>query len=200
MEIQDISGAVGPPGGTAALGFGFVIVHLLRTTNAAEGGEVTVFQVWGRSDVNDATRWNGKDRILPCEGYLFAALEMDESETPPVAYRQESDPKSGRVHNTDRFGFVAFPAEPGVTGRFVYIVNENCTIFRRDLPCPVPRNWPTDNEIIRFWLSAGRGSKGVHSRARPCAVTIPVLESGMHVHWPRFWNPPAATPFRYGSA
>ena len=100
----------------------------------------------------DATGRNSKDRIPPCEGYLFAALEMDESETPPVAYRQETDPKSGRVHNASRFGFVAFPAEPEVTGRYVYIVNENCTIFRRDLPCPVPENWPTDDELKRHWL------------------------------------------------
>jgi hypothetical protein len=100
----------------------------------------------------DATRWNGKDLLVPFEGYLFAALEMDESETPPVAYRQDTDHKSGMVHNDAKFGFVAFPAEPDVTGRYIYISNENNTIFRRDLPCPVPKNWPTDDELKRYWL------------------------------------------------
>jgi hypothetical protein len=99
----------------------------------------------------DATRWNGKDRFVPFEGYLFAALEMDASETPAVEYRQETDKKSGKVHNSAKFGFVAFPAEPDVTGRYVYIVNENATIFRLDQPRPVPKNWPTDDELKRCW-------------------------------------------------
>ena len=102
----------------------------------------------------DATFPNEPERLRPLEGYLFAALEMDDSETPPVPYREDTDKQSGKVHNFARFGFVAFPAEQGMTGRHIFIINENNTIFWRDTPCPVPRNWPADEEIKRHWRSA----------------------------------------------
>jgi len=99
----------------------------------------------------DATRSNEQDRVTPFAGYLFAALEMDDSETPPVPYREDTDHKSGKVHNSAKFGFVAFPAKEGVTGRYIFIVNENSTVFWRETPCSVPRNWPPDEELKQHW-------------------------------------------------
>jgi type II secretory pathway pseudopilin PulG len=103
---------------------------------------------------------------VPYHGYYFKALRMDNGETPPVAYRQDTDPTSGKVHHLTKFGFVAWPAEWDVTGDFAFIVNENNTIYPRprfskvlppeeweklrfrypDLQEP-PADWPTDEEL-----------------------------------------------------
>jgi|SRR5579862_3242086 len=82
---------------------------------------------------------------IPYNGYYFKALRMDKGETPPVAYRQDTDKTSGKVHHLTKFGFVAWPAEQGVTGSRMYIVNENNTIFpRRELSKLFPKEvWPT---------------------------------------------------------
>ena len=88
---------------------------------------------------------------VPFHGYYFAALHSDDSETPPEAYRQETDKKSGKVHHLSKYGFVAFPADPA-SGRRIYIVNENHTVFHRVGEAPPPKNWPTDAEIVNFWL------------------------------------------------
>jgi len=90
---------------------------------------------------------------LPYNGYYFSALDMDDSETPPETYRQVTDPKSGAVHHPAKFGFVAFPAEQDVTGRYVYVINENHTIFRRSAAGGIPKNWPADRDLVKNWLS-----------------------------------------------
>ena len=66
-----------------------------------------------------STRGDYLQQVLSELPGLFAALELDESETPPVAYRQETDRNSGRGHCADRFGFVTSPADPGVTGDYI---------------------------------------------------------------------------------
>jgi hypothetical protein len=89
---------------------------------------------------------------VPFRGYLFMALDFDESVTPPEPYRQDTDLKSGKVHHTEKFGFVAYPAEPGVTGEFIYIVNENNTAFRTPVgTTAMPGNWPSDPAIMQSW-------------------------------------------------
>jgi hypothetical protein len=87
---------------------------------------------------------------IPHHGYYFAALLFDDSETPPEAYRQDTDRKSGKVHHLSKFGFVAFPADPA-SGMKIYIINENNTVFHRVDEAPPPKNWPTDAELMRFW-------------------------------------------------
>jgi len=91
-------------------------------------------------------------RPVPRNGYYFKVLRMDQSETPPVVYAQDTDKTSGKVHHEERFGFCAYPAEPGVTGNEVFIINENSSVFRAVAgKVPVPQDWPSDNEIKRLW-------------------------------------------------
>jgi hypothetical protein len=86
---------------------------------------------------------------IPYHGYYFLALDVDESETPPESYRQDTDKKSGKVHHLSKFGFCAYPAGPD-TGHEVWIINEGNTAFlRRDIASP-PRSWPSDEEL-RSW-------------------------------------------------
>ena len=87
---------------------------------------------------------------IPYKGYLFRALDADDTYSTAKPYRQDTDGKSGKVHNLERFGFVAFPAEPEVTGRYMWILNENNSALRHDLSIPVPRNWPADG-AVRAW-------------------------------------------------
>jgi hypothetical protein len=88
---------------------------------------------------------------IPYKGYLFKALLSDCSETPPVSYRQETDTVSGKVHNLTRFGFVAFPADSLGEGYRLYIVNENNTIFPRIYTSTIPSDWPTDDDLKKYY-------------------------------------------------
>ena len=49
----------------------------------------------------------------------------------------------GSVHNTSKFGFVAFP-DSDREGKYVFIVNENNTIFRQALTTKarMGTSWP----------------------------------------------------------
>jgi len=95
----------------------------------------------------------------PYHGYYFFALDADDSNPDEVEkiYRQDTGGKrpSGKVHHQQAFGFCAYPAVPGETGRYAYIINEYNTIFRRALPGPAPKNWPADQELMRRWTSNG---------------------------------------------
>ena len=88
---------------------------------------------------------------IPYHGYYFKALQQDDSETPPIVYRQTTDPKSGAVHNLECFGFVAFPTEGLAAGRRIQVVNENNTVFKTPSTNPVPTAWPSDNQLKSFW-------------------------------------------------
>lgn len=88
---------------------------------------------------------------IPHNGYYFAALEMDDSERPPESYRQDTDRKSGKVHHLQKFGFVAYPATPGFTGRWVFIVNENNSMWYSRDATRMPQAWPSDDELRTQW-------------------------------------------------
>ena len=91
-------------------------------------------------------------RPAPYQGYFFEALLLDESQSPPEAYAQITDGKSGKVHNLHRFGFVAYPAGPESDGIFLFLINENNTVFRAGHQAiPVPKNWPKDKDLRTFW-------------------------------------------------
>jgi|GEM_PF-1688163 len=62
----------------------------------------------------------------PKSGYFFAALKQGELGGKVVTYH------AGDGRNADMFGFVAYPAEYGVTGRMTFIVNEDNTIWQKD--------------------------------------------------------------------
>jgi hypothetical protein len=91
---------------------------------------------------------------IPYRGYYFKVLNADESENPPEPYRQETDKTSGKVHHLRRFGFLAYPAEPGVSGNYMYMINENNSVFRAVDSMPHPTNWPTDAERSAHWSTA----------------------------------------------
>lgn len=90
---------------------------------------------------------------VPYKGYLFRVLISDDSDPSAGPYRQDTDRMSGKVHHLRKFAFVGFPAEPGVTGRYIFIVNENNIAPRHDAAYPVPRNWPSNDEF-KQWAKA----------------------------------------------
>jgi hypothetical protein len=79
---------------------------------------------------------------IPRDGYYFRVLDADGSEVPPVPYRQETDRKSGKVHNESKFGFVAYPAEPGVTGDDISFSMKTAPSSAAPPPCRSPRIGP----------------------------------------------------------
>ena len=70
------------------------------------------------------------------KGYWYAALLRDQTvkDTPEAIYKQDTagTPPMGKVHNTSKFGFLAFP-DSWSTGAYNFRVNENNTIFREKL-------------------------------------------------------------------
>ena len=62
----------------------------------------------------------------PKAGYFFAALKQGELGGKVLNYHE------GDGRNADMFGFVAYPAEYGVTGKMTFIVNEDNTIWQKD--------------------------------------------------------------------
>lgn len=103
-------------------------------------------------------------------GYWFYSLTVDHSVegTPEMTYRQNTKgkPDMGDVHNPSRIGFAALPASSS-TGKYLFWVNENNTIFRQAAPngatsgSPIPPGraaypkewleWPTDAILKSYW-------------------------------------------------
>jgi type II secretory pathway pseudopilin PulG len=88
---------------------------------------------------------------IPSHGYYFVALERDDSEIPPAEYQQVTDNKSGKVHHLTKFGFFAYPSDPGASGKYMYMTNENNSIFRAVDSLPHPKNWFDTDERRRRW-------------------------------------------------
>ena len=55
------------------------------------------------------------------------------------------------MHHLTKFGFTAYPAEYGVTGRITVIVNQNNTMFRRHHFGNLMDYWPSDEELRHDW-------------------------------------------------
>ncbi|MBI5778512.1 MAG: DUF2950 family protein [Planctomycetes bacterium] len=69
--------------------------------------------------------------LSPKSGYYFQAMELDENGEP---YNQvEVGDTKIKAANQTKFGFVAYPAEHGKTGRRTFIVNEQGTIYAIDV-------------------------------------------------------------------
>jgi type II secretory pathway pseudopilin PulG len=66
-------------------------------------------------------------------GYWYAALIADHGQgaakAEPYKVDTGGNPPMGKCHNESKFGFMAFPNSSG-DGKYVFIVNENNTIFR----------------------------------------------------------------------
>jgi hypothetical protein len=71
-------------------------------------------------------------------GYAFSVLKRYEEGGKTVAYHE------GTGRNTDRFGFVAFPATYGVTGKNTFIVCEENTIWMKDVGAAEIDTFPAD--------------------------------------------------------
>ena len=68
----------------------------------------------------------------PKAGYWYMALTSDNNTTGPEStYKVDTGgtPVMGSVHNLWKFGFTAFP-DSAAAGKFVYVIDENNTIFR----------------------------------------------------------------------
>jgi type IV pilus assembly protein PilA len=101
-------------------------------------------------------------------GYWYMALITDNtlSGTVEMTYKTDTGgtPTMGSVHNTSKFGFTAFPDSQSA-GKYVFIVNENNTIFRSATSGAVKTTitnppgilaapfdaWPDDANLKSFW-------------------------------------------------
>jgi hypothetical protein len=99
-------------------------------------------------------------------GYWYLALLTDHTlkGTSEMTYAVDTKgkPSMGSVHNTSKFGFMSFP-DSSSSGKFLFIVNENNTIFRhapigdyrvgKDVPPgrkglrAVYQHWPDDSDL-----------------------------------------------------
>ncbi|HLY08326.1 MAG TPA: DUF2950 family protein [Planctomycetota bacterium] len=95
---------------------------------------------------------------VPFHGYYFVSMLRDESEPPIEDLRLDTDGRSGKVHHLLRFGFCAYPAEFGVTGRWTFIVNENNTVFWRRTNGDPMDYWPCHEEQRQDWGLGRRGA------------------------------------------
>ena len=84
---------------------------------------------------------------IPFKGYLYRALDRDLEVKED--YRQDTGgkPAMGKVHNTSKFGFIAYPVKYGETGKFSFMVNENNTIFRRAEDGTLVRDMPDQADL-----------------------------------------------------
>jgi len=76
------------------------------------------------------------EQPLPKSGYLFAALPKYTDKEKTESYH------SGTYRNTHHFGFAAYPAEYGKTGRLTLVVTESNTVWKKDLGGKPPEILP----------------------------------------------------------
>ncbi|MFH1227491.1 MAG: DUF2950 family protein [Planctomycetota bacterium] len=103
---------------------------------------------FGINAPKDIEDWFGAQyNPLPKSGYYFRAIINDETGKP---YNKNFVGANLIVAtNTTHFAFVAYPAQYGVTGRNVFIVNEGGTIYQvdpgTDDEAKIVLQWPGDN-------------------------------------------------------
>jgi hypothetical protein len=78
-------------------------------------------------------------------------MNHSDEDTPTENLQLETDKTSGKVHHREKFGFCAFPAEFGVTGRTTFIVNQNNTILFERHNGQFTDYWPSDEELRHDW-------------------------------------------------
>jgi hypothetical protein len=134
-------------------------IKLIQLSVAAADGDGTFFEA-GKENLPLSVFATPKAR----QGYWFLTLLTDHTLAGNLeaTYAQETGgkPAMGRVHNTSKYGFAAFP-DSDWQGSFVFIVNENNTVFRaaitgarRGNSSPPGRNgldpawqhWPDDSK------------------------------------------------------
>jgi prepilin-type N-terminal cleavage/methylation domain-containing protein len=102
-------------------------------------------------------------------GYWYQALVADDTLTGSLEMTYALDtggvPTMGSVHNTSKFGFCSYPDSQS-SGKYVFIVNENNTIFRSattgavrasvssppgTLTLVAYSHWPDDQNLKSYW-------------------------------------------------
>ena len=101
----------------------------------------------------------------PRAGYWFEALTADNGSP----YRTIVDDSKSATKNTSRFGFAAWPDALGSSGRWVFIISEQNTMYKRQPiqgeviptnpgmipPGPIQMeayaNWPTEEQLGTVW-------------------------------------------------
>jgi hypothetical protein len=88
------------------------------------------------------------EKPAPYHGYYVIAVERDESDCLGTSedYKRATDGTMGKVHNTSRFAFCAYPASYGKSGRQTFVLTENSTTWKIDtagkpmlrIPCQQP--------------------------------------------------------------
>jgi hypothetical protein len=97
------------------------------------------------------------DHPVPYHGYLFVALEWDDSGSVPEQLKQDTDGKAGKVHHKQSFGFCAFPVASKEKSPWTYLRGHgggmNVTLGRmnQEKAEPVLR-WPNPAQISSSWL------------------------------------------------
>ena len=86
---------------------------------------------------------------VPWAGYLFVVLKRDDSTG--ETYQTDTDGSGRKVRHTSKFGFCAYPAEYGRTGRLTFFMNENNTIFKQDTGGKPLSAWPADETLKAHW-------------------------------------------------
>ena len=81
---------------------------------------------------------------VPYQGYLFTALDADDAAGKD--YRLDTDGSSGSVHHPSRFGFCAYPASPGNSGKTTFIINEGNTVIRLNVDGTPVHRWPRERD------------------------------------------------------
>jgi hypothetical protein len=80
-------------------------------------------------------------------GYWFLPIDFDVDGAP---YRVHGQPR-----HPSAFGFCAFPAEPGRTGQYVFILNQEGQIFSNWDVRARPTRWPAKNVLVMQWSKPG---------------------------------------------
>ena len=75
----------------------------------------------------------------------------------PIAADENGKPyrRNGGNFHPSAFGWCAYPADYGVSGRSTYIINENNSPFKcYENASPVP-NWPAEEQLKSGWAKYG---------------------------------------------
>jgi hypothetical protein len=84
---------------------------------------------------------------VPYHGYLFVAMDWDDTGEKPEALKQNTDGK-GALHHKEKAAFCAYPSEPGVTGKHTYIysfgMDGSYRLLGIDNDGKPVRRWPKD--------------------------------------------------------
>lgn len=97
-----------------------------------------------------------RPKPLPKAGYLYEAMDLDKNAPPEQrGYRKDTDGSGRKVHNHSLFGFTGYPAQPGKSGDYTFLINEGNTIIRMRNGGQPRRAWPEDSELRHEYSGGG---------------------------------------------